>query len=200
MDNLPEVRIRRRRSEGSDETKRPWYAEPETFIAVAALIVSVSAVAVGLYEASLQRHHDRAEVWPHVEVQVFTKLTGGAIELENTGIGPAIVKSMTVTVDGKRVASWKDVLRTLNGAEPVQFGNFSAVGHGLRPGDRLALIDLPLADMPHDFWKSIARVGVSVCYASVFDEHWIVEAKQLGNGVAWRDVSACPTQPGNDSF
>lgn len=43
---------------------RPWYREPETFIAVAALVVSVSAVAVGLYEAQLQRAHDRAEVWP----------------------------------------------------------------------------------------------------------------------------------------
>src|SRR5438552_4266118 len=47
---------------------RPWYREPETFIAVAALVVSVSPVAVGLYEAKLQRAHDRAEVWPHVEI------------------------------------------------------------------------------------------------------------------------------------
>jgi len=29
---------------------RPWYREPETFIAVAALVVSISAVAVGIYE------------------------------------------------------------------------------------------------------------------------------------------------------
>jgi len=27
---------------------RPWYREPETFIAVAALVVSISAVAVGI--------------------------------------------------------------------------------------------------------------------------------------------------------
>src|SRR5213082_1235111 len=47
---------------------RRWYREPETFIAVTALIVSISAVAVGLFEAQLQRAHDRAEVWPHVEI------------------------------------------------------------------------------------------------------------------------------------
>jgi hypothetical protein len=34
---------------------RPWYREPETFIAIAALIVSVSAMVVGIYEAALQR-------------------------------------------------------------------------------------------------------------------------------------------------
>lgn len=181
----------------SDEsTTRRWYAEPETFIAVAALIVSISAVAVGLYEASLQRHHDRAEVWPHLEIQVFTKQAGGEIDLENSGIGPAIVQSVTVTADGKPMSTWTDVLHTLNGADPAPFGKFSAVDHALRPGDRLALIDMPVADMPHDFWKSIARVGVSACYASVFEQHWVVESKRLGEGVVWRETSQCPTQPG----
>jgi hypothetical protein len=33
--------------------RRRWYSEPETFIAVAALVVSISAVVVGVYEASL---------------------------------------------------------------------------------------------------------------------------------------------------
>ncbi|MFL5501553.1 MAG: hypothetical protein ACJ79Q_09995 [Gemmatimonadaceae bacterium] len=180
---------------------RRWYAEPQTFIALAALIVSVSAVVVGLYEASLQRHHDRAEVWPHVEIQVFTKQTGAAIALENTGIGPAIIQSVVVTVDGRPQASWRDVLRTLNGVQPVGFGNYSAVQHGLRPGERLTLLDLPVADLPANFWKSIARVGVRVCYASVFDEHWIVESKKLGDGpISWADIARCPPQADSADF
>lgn len=101
MDNLPEVHIARRRRKEGDATERRWYTEPETFIAIAALIVGISAVAVGLYEASLQRYHDRAEVWPHLEIQVFTKQTGADIDLQTTGIGLAIVKSVTVTVEGK---------------------------------------------------------------------------------------------------
>src|SRR5437667_2917470 len=92
---------------------RPWYREPETFIAVAALVVSVSAVAVGLYEAQLQRAHDRAEVWPHVEISTFVTPKGASLFVENTGLGPAIIKSVVVTVDGKPRRSWDDVLRAL---------------------------------------------------------------------------------------
>jgi len=92
------------------------------------------------------------------------------------------------------MSSWSEVLRSLNGADPAPFGNFSTVGHGLRPGDRLSLIDMPIPDMPHDFWNSIGRVGVSVCYASVFEQYWIVEAKKMGQGVVWRDATRCPTQ------
>src|SRR2546425_6810638 len=63
---------------------RPWYREPETFIAVAALVVSISAVAIGLYEAQLQRAHDRAEVWPHVEISTFVTPKGASLFVENT--------------------------------------------------------------------------------------------------------------------
>jgi hypothetical protein len=186
--------------ESTAEKTRPWYAEPQTFIALAALIVSVSAVVVGMYEASLQRHHDRAEVWPHAEIEVFTKQTGAEIVLENTGIGPAIVQSVTVTVDGHPQHNWTDVLRTLNGVQPSPFSHYSAVQHGLRPGDRLTLLDIPATDVPRDFWKSIARVGVSVCYASVFDQHWMVESKAMGGQIVWRDVNGCPSQATDADF
>ena len=184
----------------TDTTTRRWYTEPETFIAVAALIVSVSAVVVGIYEASLQRHHDQAEVWPHVEIGVFTKQNGATIQLENTGIGPAIIKSVLVTVDGQPQANWSGVLRVLNGVEPMPFSNYSAAEHGLRPGDKIALMDVPIADQPHDFWKAIARVGMTICYTSVFQQHWVVESKSLGHGILWRDVAACPAQPINTEF
>src|SRR3982751_1653555 len=88
-----------------------WYRQPETFIAVAALVVSISAVVVGLYEASLQRAHDRAEVWPHLEISTFTSSSGASISLVNNGIGPAIIKSVVVTVDGKPQRVWHDVLQ-----------------------------------------------------------------------------------------
>ena len=181
-------------------TSRRWYTEPETFIALAALIVSISAVAVGLYEAALQRHHDRAEVWPHPEIEVFTKLTGAEIVLENTGIGPAIVHAVVVTVDVRPQHNWREVLRRLNGTEPLPFSNYSTVQHGLRPGDRLPMLDVPVADVPRDFWKSIARVGVSICYSSVFDQYWVVESKGLGGPIVRRDTQACAAQADSVDF
>lgn len=183
-----------------DDTERRWYTEPEAFIAVAALIVSVSAVVVGLYEASLQRRHDRAEVWPHVEIQVFTKPTGASILIENTGIGPAIIQSVLATTDNRSMHNWNDVLHTINGVDPSPYGNYTVVQHGLRPGDRITLIDLPVADMPQDFWKSIGRAGLSICYSSVFDQHWIVEVKKFGGPETWREAPSCPAQPAGVEF
>lgn len=179
---------------------RHWYTEPETFIAVAALVVSISAVVVGVYEASLQRHHDRAEVWPHLEIGVFTTPSEAKISLQSTGIGPAIVQSVSVTVDGKPQRNWSDVLRALANREPTGLSNFSSVQHGLRPGDELDLLTAPAAALPDSFWTAIKRVNMTVCYSSVFNEYWTVEAKQLGSRNAWTPVDHCPPQADSTFF
>jgi transposase len=59
---------------------------------------------------------------------------------------------------------------------------------------------MPAVDMPTDFWGSIARVGIRICYRSVFDERWTVESKHLGNGIAWHLVDGCAPQDTSASF
>jgi len=179
---------------------RPWYREPETFIAVAALVVSLSAVVVGIYEARLQRDHDRAEVWPHVEIATFTSPQGAALYLENTGLGPAIVKSVVVTVDDAARASWRDVLSTLYGGTVPPFAVTTVVEHALRGGDKVQMIGLSSKDLPPNFWDWIRRVRVAACYESAFHDRWIVKDDRRGGNSVWLDVSDCPQHTAGTDF
>ena len=178
---------------------RPWYREPETFIAVAALVVSVTAVIVGFYEASLQRKHDRAEVWPRVEIGTFTEPAGAVVQLENTGIGPALIKSITVTADDKPQHNWPEVLHTLLGRDASVRSNQTVADHGVRAGEHVLLLGIDKAEMPPKFWPWIQRVTVRVCYASVFDESWVVTAR-LGSANKWETVEKCPAQEAGVDF
>jgi hypothetical protein len=131
---------------------RKWYTEPESFVAIAALTVSLSALGVGVYEANLQRQHDRAEVWPHVEIELFADASGAKLQAENTGLGPAVVQSIEVI-----------------------------------------LLGLPDASLPRPFWDRMKRIVVTICYRSVFGDHWIVR-DTLGAARHWNDASDCPAQ------
>ena len=181
---------------------RRWYTERETFVAVAALIVSISAVAVGIYEASLQRHHDRAEVWPHVEIQLFYSDTGVTLSLENSGIGPAIVETMIVSVDSQPRRSWLDVLTAMNGGRPkTGFSYYSATQHALRSGERLDVVHEPRADLPDSVGRAMARTSIYVCYGSVFEQFWSVSVAHLGrSAISWTPVKHCPAQPDSTDF
>jgi hypothetical protein len=181
---------------------RPWYREPETFIAIAALVVSVSAVAVGVYEAALQRAHDRAEVWPHVEVGTFTTPTDATVYVENTGVGPAVINSIVFTVDGKPRKNWEDLVPAwLEKGAPSHFSHSTLTTHSLRAGDKVVVLDLPKNAIPDGFWDHIHRVGVTVCYRSVFDEYWLMSQPELGGAkVSWTAVSRCPEQSVTSAF
>ena len=178
---------------------RPWYREPESFVAVAALVVSFSALGVGVYEARLQRQHDRAEVWPNLEVGTFTSSDGASVIVDNTGLGPAVVEAVAVAVDNTPQHTWRGVLQALLGDSTRNFGNTSLADHGVRPGDRVELLRLPVPSVPTPFWAQIGRVRIRVCYRSVFDERWMLEAR-LGAANRRAPVTACPAQVSGDDF
>jgi hypothetical protein len=179
---------------------RPWYRQPDTFIALAALVVSISAVVVGIYEAALQRAHDRAEVWPHLEVSTFTAPSGALVTLTNSGIGPGIVKAVEVTVDAKPRRNWSEVVGALLGRPVANFSVTTVFGTAIRAGDRVQILGLARDQMPAPFWSAIGRVGVRVCYASVFGEDWELTEAHLGGKSVWSSVARCPDQPPDTDF
>jgi hypothetical protein len=173
---------------------RPWYREPETFIAVAALIVSLTAVVVGVYEAMLQRSHDRAEVWPHLEIQTWTSNGAVRLQLVNTGLGPGVVRFVSVTVDGQPRRDWDAALATLYGHAPPPHSNSTVFQHALRGGDSTLMVGLPASAVPSNFSQWAGRVVVHVCYTDVFDDHFSV-LDTLGKSSRWLTVKSCPEQP-----
>lgn len=177
---------------------RPWYREPETFVAVAALIVSISAVAVGTYEAALQRRHDRAEVWPRLEIATFTSPKGASLSLQNNGLGPAIVHSIVVYVDGKPQRNWDAVLVAVAGAAHTDVVT-SAAGHAIRAGDTVELLGVLRSALPPSFWAAVGRVSLRVCYSDVFEDSWVV-TDTLGKTDTWSEVGKCPPQPNGIDF
>lgn len=150
---------------------------------------------VGIYEASLQRKHDQAEVWPHLEISAYIMPQGAALRLTNTGIGPAIVHDISVTVDGKPQHNWTEALRTLLGHEARPYSISTVTEHALRAGDEVTLVGLAKTDLPPEFWKAVSRAALRVCYSSVFGESWVVSDDHLGGNSRWDPVQSCPAQP-----
>lgn len=65
---------------------------------------------------------------------------------------------------------------------PSKYSNSSVSDHVIRSGETLNWFELPANILPPDIQTRIARVAIEVCYASVYDEHWIVEDGHAGQG------------------
>ncbi|HEX8431606.1 MAG TPA: hypothetical protein VF625_09970, partial [Longimicrobium sp.] len=74
----------------------------DRILSVCAIVAAVAAVAVAVYEARIDRAHQRVSVWPYL--QQSNSLTEGSPYrrvVSNAGIGPARIRSFQVRVDGK---------------------------------------------------------------------------------------------------
>lgn len=49
-------------------------------------------------------------------------------------------------------------------------------------------------------WDYIKRVGVRICYSSVFGESWVLESKQLSGSSTWTPIAKCDSQPAGMDF
>jgi hypothetical protein len=179
-------------------TDRPFWRQPEWVITLITVVTSVAALTLGAYTARLQRRHDSASVWPHLEFVITSAQQTSGMQVINSGVGPAIVQSVAVSVDGHAVKSWPEVFKLVLDSSPSKYSSSSVSDHVIRAGETVNWFQLPTNILPPDIQARIARVAIEVCYASVYDEHWIVADTHAGQGSVWRNVKRCPTPSRSD--
>src|SRR5215469_10082262 len=79
----------------------------DLFIAGMALVISTFAAAASAYQAYVINQQFSATVWPYLSLSTSYDRSNKFIELDvrNQGLGPAIVRSATVTVAGVPVSA-----------------------------------------------------------------------------------------------
>jgi len=150
--------------------------------AVIASLVGLLALLVAGYTAWIQRQQVRAQVWPYVELGESDSLPtdvvggethGGLLVAFNKGVGPAILQSVVVKVNGKAQRNWEQVFKSL-GIDPAPNFSMSSLNHSvLSPGERLDFMTIVGADEWTRFKSRLGKeIVVSACYCSTLGECW----------------------------
>jgi hypothetical protein len=152
--------------------------------AVIATFIALLALCVAGYTAYMQRQQVRAAVWPILE---FDSSNAPDIHfiLANKGVGPAIIRHVTVKVDDQPVKNWREAIEKLLGPGEHLFSESDMNGYVLSAGEsRTVFTPRDDANNPLNFDKSnplwVAmnkerfRVTVEICYCSTLVECWTV--------------------------
>ena len=160
--------------------------------AVVATFVGVCALFVSGYTAYMQRQQVRAAVWPILE---FDSSNDPDIHftLANKGVGPAIIRTVAVTVDGQPVINWTAALKKLLGPGKHLYSESDMNGHVLSAGESMTVFtprnpeNNPLVfDKSNPLWiemnKQRERVAVEICYCSTLGECWTLRTGAMKSG------------------
>lgn len=140
-------------------------------VTLAAILVSVCALAVSVYQAKIMRDTQRASVWPFVEVLPSNTQNGAWLGVTNKGVGPAIIKAVHLEVDGQPFQRWQTMFDELVPADTLNFVWSSVTGRVLAPNEEVRAIQLHPEDARR-VGRIIQQMRFEVCYCSVYDTCW----------------------------
>jgi hypothetical protein len=163
------------------------------FSSVLALGASFLALSIGAYQArimnvqtQLMQKQARAAVWPYISIGYSISDQGEKLgytwQIDNDGVGPARIESVTMSLDGKPMHSWDEVFRAIfgNAAVPATYTQFD--GKVIAPNtnrettiDAMRILTLEQAKV---FYKAQDRFKMAICYCSVYDECWIANRQE----------------------
>ncbi|MFL6519820.1 MAG: hypothetical protein ACJ8NS_06340 [Chthoniobacterales bacterium] len=164
-------------------------------------LIGVSALFVSGYTAYVQRQQVRAAVWPILEYSTSNE-PKISFQVDNKGVGPAIVRNVIVRVDGEPVRNWEVALQKLIGPGQYKFTQSSISGHVFSAAESMTVL------VPHDFDggpldsekaaplrkaldKERQRVEVEICYCSTLGECWTLHRFPNG-GSTTTETRSCP--------
>lgn len=173
----------------------------DRLLSASAGIVAACALLVSVYQTYIMRQQQRMSAWPYVtQGNTGSDSTYGRL-VSNVGLGPALVRSMTVDVAGLRVHTWAEFLDRTTGLDSAgvqrTFG-----GHLVTSSVRRGMVILPGTSVEllryrgpeHDFVRGAVadakRVRVRICYCSLYAECWMSDTADEAPEPS--PVRACP--------
>ena len=162
----------------------------ETIGSIAAIVIGACALFVAWDQAQIMRKQQHASVIPAVNIASGFSSDPDAyvmtVTISNDGIGPAVIESAALYVDGEPVRDWPDFRDRL--LPPGLHGDFSsnldsAIGM-LAAGEKSVAIQFlwPRSEETRAGFEALkarafsadsAKTYFSVCYCSVFEKCWM---------------------------
>jgi hypothetical protein len=141
------------------------------FGTIVASLIGLLALLVSGYTAWVQRQQVRAQVWPNIVVGYSDE--DRLLAVMNKGVGPALVRSVQVLVDGKPQPNWRHVFDAL-GLPAVVWRQSALNANVLAPNEQLKFMSI---ESPADYAQfrqaAGSRFDLHICFCSTLNECWL---------------------------
>lgn len=169
----------------------------DTIIAVSALLISAITSTAVVYQTHVISQQFSATVWPYLSFETTRDASHLSVNLRNDGVGPALIRTVDFTVDGKPVPSLSVVVdpivrQAIRSHSPgVRRTVVSSIEAGdvLPANQHVALVQVEGTQITKALLADAPRLNLSVCYCSLLGRCWIKQFKD--SSAEPRDVRDC---------
>ncbi|MBX2946599.1 MAG: hypothetical protein KF725_12265 [Cyclobacteriaceae bacterium] len=153
----------------------------ELAVAFAAIFVSTATLFVYVYQARIMQTQQQVAVWPYVEWLPSWGDHGLYVEVSNKGIGPALVKKVTLKLDGKEFNSLSEMFEVLTDSTFQNYGYSTIQGRVIAPGEHMRAFEIWDKATADRIRAALTKRNFEyeICYCSVFNDCWLSNGTQI---------------------
>jgi hypothetical protein len=179
----------------ADETKELRRGiRTDLVIAACALVISMAATAASWWQSRVVADQLSAQVWPYLSISTTYDPDAVSVSVDNNGLGPAIIRSTVLSIDGKPVSDPQRALASLiRGHKKAHINaQMSDLGPGdvIRASGSVRLFRLGATWVVPLFARNASRLNLSVCYCSLLGNCWMTSTSQDGDPTPVRHCAA----------
>ena len=149
-----------------------------------AIIISLAAMFVSIYEASILKSQQTSMVWPYLDLSQQYDNNSFAIEISNKGTGPAIITYVQVDYNGLPVESIDVLMDSLNPNRTFGYDilrNSTLGNQVIMSGETRVVFGLPYNDETRVVQSNLGKVRIRIGYKSVLEEHWYFDSQDFSH-------------------
>lgn len=168
-------------------------------ISIPTFVISMALAYATFVQAEATRKIQQSETWPYISYGTSNISDEGVDEISfklgNDGVGPARVKQLEFTYDGRPIKTPRQFLQTCCGDPPDHPTSFMSSNPTvvLRPAETTQFIRLPKRPENLAVWNKLQderwKVAIRTCYCSIFDDCWVMDSRRSDP----TPVDICPT-------
>lgn len=163
---------------------KPRKIDTGLVIGLLAVVINIITVTVYIQQAKIMRQQLHASVWPHLECLPSYNESGFYLEIENTGVGPAIIKGVEMKILGRPVASLDSVFYHAIGTDSFPHYVSTVENRVIAAGQKIKPFDVKDSTYAKKLYQGLRKVGFEyhVCYESIYGEAWKVFGTEVVEG------------------
>jgi hypothetical protein len=180
--------------EENDNVSKKTRLKPEMIIALCATFISIATLVVYIYQAGvmirqaeIMQSQQHISVWPYLETLTTTMVSGDKpdeayYEIENKGIGPAIVKQVTIKVDDVVMKDNNELFDSMIGKTDTLSVSTTAVKNRvIAPGEKIRAFHIIGDELVKRFAIAFQKKKFEyiICYGSVYNDCWITNENDV---------------------
>ena len=175
--------------------------DTDRILSLTAMLVGVGSLVTLAYQAGLTRQSQHASMRPYLYIQLMANDQGVAVQLSNSGIGPALIDDVQIHYKGRDIAADPyDFFIGLNtentkrglGVDKVQRGRLIPAGATISMlsmgeimkslPDMLRLFEI--AEVPRSWYVNAGALGgdkavIDITFESVYGDRWRVRSDRI---------------------